>query len=105
VGPGGILHGEFDADWSVDCRVFSAEGCFFMDQLAYTRGGRGATGVFDLEAAPGTVFWLYFTPASTNAPIFSTPYMFEYVFEVSGLEPAAAANEEMEWGAVKSLYR
>jgi len=31
--------------------------------------------------------------------------MFDYVVDIYGLAPAAAANEEMGWGAVKSLYR
>ncbi|MBK9305448.1 MAG: hypothetical protein IPM94_16685 [bacterium] len=105
MGPGGILHGEFDADWTIDCRVFVPDDCFFLDELQQARGGRGVPGVIDLEAAPGTVFWLYFAPASTGPPIPTAPYMFDYVLEVSGLEPAPAANEAMGWGAVKSLYR
>jgi len=105
VGPGGLFHCEFDADWTTDCRVFAAGICVFEEQLAYARGGRGTPGVIDLEAAPGTALWLYFTPASTSPPTPSTPYMFDYVVDIYGLAPAAAANEEMGWGAVKSLYR
>lgn len=105
VGPGGLLHCEFDADWTIDCRVYAADDCFFLDELAYARGGRGAPGVIDLAATPGTDVWMYFLPASMSPPILSTPYMFDYVVEVSGLEPAAAANEDLGWGAVKSLYR
>lgn len=105
VGPGGLFHCEFDADWTVDCRVFAAGTCVFEEQLAYARGGRGTPGVIDLEAAPGIALWLYFAPASSNPPIPSTPYMYDYVVEVTGLAPAAAANEAMGWGAVKSLYR
>ena len=105
VGPGGLFHCEFDADWTIDCRVFAAGICVFEEQLAYARGGRGVTGVIDLESAPGTTIWLYFAPASASPPILSTPYTFDYVIDAYGLAPAAAANEEMGWGAVKSLYR
>ncbi len=105
VGPGGLFHCEFDADWTMDCRVFSADNCFFTQQLAYARGGRGVIGTIDLELTPGAVIWLYFAPASSSPPIDVTPYTFDYTLDVSGLEPAAAANEAMGWGAVKSLYK
>lgn len=105
VGPEGLLHCDYDADWTTSILALSSDDCSDPDILATVHGGRGETGGFDLSLNPGTVVRLYILPASTTSPTGATPYEYEIDLMVTGLALTAAANEDQSWGAVKSLYR
>jgi hypothetical protein len=105
VGPTGLLHCQYDADWTTIVYATTAVGCWDVSILGSSRGGRGAIGELEVAAEPGTLVWLYILPSSATPPTGATPYEYDLDLTVTGLEPTPAVNEDRSWGAVKSLYR
>ncbi len=53
----------------------------------------------------GSTAWIWVGPQTFTSPTGATPYEFDYLLEISGLEIGHVAVEAESWTGVKALYR
>ncbi len=104
VGPAGVVHADFWAQWPTHLFHIAPTDCATMDVAQFVSSDCEEV-TMDVAGAPGEVIWLWtgaihFTPPNDG----NTPYEFPYELRLSGLMPVVA-SEPTTWSTVKSLYR
>jgi hypothetical protein len=103
VGPGGVVHAEFFAEWPTYLFHLAPTDCNTVS-VAQQVTSSCTQVTMDVVGAPGEVIWLWTGPTTFISPTGENPYEFDYDLNLTGLEPVVA-TEAASWGSLKSLYR
>ncbi len=104
-GSTGMIEIEADAEQPSYLFELGPQDCATVGILQIVSIGACLPGTMTITGEVGTVAWIWVGPQTFGSPTGVTPYEFDYLLWLTGLESGPVAVEAASWTDVKSLYR
>jgi hypothetical protein len=105
-GPDGIIELTADAEWPLYVHELGPQDCDEVGVVQQITVYPCVPASMTITGEPFATVWLYTRPPTFAPPGgVTTPYEYDYIVWLSGLEPGPVAVESRSWTGVKSLYR
>ena len=106
IGPTGAIEIEADAEEPTYLFELGPLDCNTVGVVQNVSIGACAPGSMTITGDPGALVWIWVGAQDFEPPEGQgTPYEFDYLLWISGLESGPVAVESRSWTGVKSLYR
>ena len=105
VGENGFIEVTADAESTTYIFELGPQDCNEVGVIQTITVGPCVPASMTITGDPLTTVWLWTGATTFNSPDGTTPYEYDYVLWLSGLEPGVVATESSTWSQVKGLYR
>jgi len=104
-GPDGVIELTADAVQPLYVFELGPQDCAEVGLIQSITVGPCLPASMTITGEPLTTVWLWTGATTFNSPDGTTPYEYDYIIWLSGLEPGVVATESRSWTGVKALYR